>query len=343
MDSDISRSTPFTPSFNRIPTLLENTLKRTSCKPWLHATASIALIVLVLSVASLIVQPKNNQASFGQIDPGAHGVLGERRDSIDVLFLGDSEVYTAIAPLLMWQHYGFTSYDISTSAQPLPYAESLLNRALTKQSPRVVVIETNMLYRKVTPEDVLWRKAADIFPVLEYHNRWKSLGLHDFTSSAKQTWTDPNKGFQHNDAIAPSSARGYMKPSQARARIPHTNEHLLTSILAQLQRRGIKVVLLSTPSTLNWSWKRHNAVEDYLAHHPEFDHVTYLDLNLKQTEVPIDWSVDTRDRGDHLNTGGARKVSTYLGAWLQKTYQLPDRRQDGAFHSWNEALKSSTI
>ena len=48
-------------------------------------------------------------------------------------------------------------------------------------------------------------------------------------------------------------------------------------------------------------------------------------------EVPIDWNLDTRDRGDHLNNDGMRKVCSWLGPWLKETYQLEDHRQDSSY------------
>ena len=63
-------------------------------RPVRRILASLAVAVsavAVLAAASHVVMPKNNQAEFGQIDASANGVMGEPANSIDVLFLGDSE------------------------------------------------------------------------------------------------------------------------------------------------------------------------------------------------------------------------------------------------------------
>lgn len=309
-------------------------MKRIRLKPLLGIAATAISIILLMLACSRLVIPKNNQAAFGQIDESAYGILGEAEHSVDVLFLGDSEVYTSLSPLQMWKEQGITSYDVSTSGQLMCYSKTLLARALEKQAPKVVVIETNMLFRKVGIEQAAWRELANIFPVLEYHDRWKSLSTADITASPKATWTHPYKGYHAADRTVPSKVQDYMRPTTQRERISGLNRWYLSQLISMCRKRGIKVVLLSTPSTKNWNAKRHNTVQAYLHERAYGADVVYLDLNLQQHDVPIDWEQDTRDGGDHLNDKGAEKVSRYMGAWLKRSYGLMDHRGDAAYRSW---------
>ena len=63
--------------------------------------------------------------------------------------------------------------------------------------------------------------------------------------------------------------------------------------------------------------------------------VEYMDLNMLREQVPIDWKTDSKDKGDHLNYNGARKVTDYLGGFLADTGVLVDHRGDAAYDSWN--------
>ena len=58
-----------------------------------------------------------------------------------------------------------------------------------------------------------------------------------------------------------------------------------------------------------------------------------------QEEVPIDWETDTKDKGDHMNITGARKVSDFMGRWLAETGLFEDKRSQEAYSQWNQFLQ----
>ena len=75
------------------------------------------IFFMLVWYGSRIVEPKDNLDQYGMKDVSANGILSERKDSIDVLFLGDSLVYSSISPMEMYEKEGFTSYLCSTPAQ----------------------------------------------------------------------------------------------------------------------------------------------------------------------------------------------------------------------------------
>ena len=84
------------------------------------------------------------------------------------------------------------------------------------------------------------------------------------------------------------------------------------------RKEGIRLLFVGTPTPKNWDYRRHNGVSDYAARRK----VPFLDMNLLEKELNIDWERDSRDEGDHLNTYGAEKVSRYLGDYLKENYGL---------------------
>lgn len=290
----------------------------------------------LLAAASHVVMPKNNQAEFGQVKPKANGFRGEPAHTLDVVFLGDSEAFSSFSSLQLWGEQGITSYVSATSAQRLYYTRSMLQSVLATQSPKVVVLETNCIFAPFDLSNAVGHALQDIFPVFEYHNRWKSLRIEDFTAEVRATWTDALKGFNTTSTVKAASAESvanHMAASDEQADLPALNRWYLEDIARICREHGAKLVLMSVPSTVNWNMPRHNRIVE-AARELGFD---YYDLNLGDTKVDIDWSTDTRDGGDHLNIAGAQKVTAAVGALLRTVYQLPDHRGDDDYSAWSEA------
>ena len=57
-----------------------------------------------------------------------------------------------------------------------------------------------------------------------------------------------------------------------------------------------------------------------------------------QEQIPIDWEKDTRDKGDHLNYFGAKKVTAFLGKYLSDTGLVSNHKNDRDYEHWNTAL-----
>jgi len=293
--------------------------------------------VFLLFVTSFIVTPKNNQAEAGEINAHANGFMGLAENSLDVVFLGDSEAYTTLSPMQMWRQQGFASYTSGTPLQLVTYSNTLLHRALSTQSPKVVVFETDSFYTKVSVSTALTRTLQDALPVLEYHNRWKSLTAADFTTTPTATWTDDNRGFSIRTDVKAADAASYMTPSSDVAEIPSLNRAYIEEMVAYCRSKGATPVFLSTPSTVNWNMAKHNGMAQLAS---ELG-VDYLDLNVGDAAkaIGIDWSTDSTDGGDHLNFHGAQKVSTYVGTYLKEQYGLADHRGDETISAvWNASL-----
>lgn len=292
-------------------------------------------LIALLGAASYVVLPRDNTKAAGMEEPEANGVMAEPEETIDIIVLGDSESYTSISPLQIWRETGYTSYVCGTASQQLTYSKTMLQRALKTQSPKLVILETLAIYRKMTPGDIGLNEAADLLPVFRYHNRWKTLNWGDIFGPVKARRPGPYKGHLIYTGIKPCSPGDYMSHTGAVEEIPFPNRLFVRAIKELCDRNGAKLLLLSTPSCVNWNRARHNgisALADELG-------CEYLDLNLKNAEIGIDWSTDTHDAGDHLNQNGAHKVTRFLSGYLRGTGLFTDRRGDADFSSWHTSLK----
>lgn len=295
----------------------------------------IILFFILLGISHFFV-PKSNAKGNGIHEARANGVFGEAKDTIDVLVIGDSESFTSISPLPIWNKYGFTMYNGGVSRQYLVDTYDYLNKVLKNQSPKVVLLEANAIYRKMNVNNVLSTKSQSILPIFQYHDRWKSMTSNDFTKKIKYTWTDELKGFYYNISVVPPKSVGdYMKNNKKRTGISSINKYYLDKIIDKCHQKNIKIILYTVPSTLNWNEKRDEEVTKYA----KSKNVEYLDLNLLVNELGIDWEQDSRDGGDHLNYYGAVKITEFMGKYLYDLNILPNHKGDAKYDGWNKAYE----
>lgn len=298
------------------------------------AAFGLGLLIILYGLSCLFV-PKNYTQAAGMEEVAANGIQGEPPNSIDVVVLGDSESYSSISPLLIWKNTGYTSYVCGSAKQYLTYSKTLLERAFQTQSPKLVILETLCIYRQIPSKTVVMDEVSRYLPILRYHDRWKTLTNLSTSSTSDSSYTTPYKGYRYNAKVSPADTSSYMTEANNAAQIPLLNRLLVEQIKQMCEAHGAKLLLLSTPSTVNWNYQRHNGIQN-LADELGLD---YIDLNTMPQQVPIDWSTDSYDRGDHLNHSGCIKVTEFLSNYLEGTKLFSDRRGDSQYTSWNTLLQ----
>jgi hypothetical protein len=281
-----------------------------------------------------LMAPKDTTDKAGMHEAHAKAFLAEPENTVDVVILGNSEAYRGVAPLTIWEEYGITAYSCGTNDQILYQTEDYLARFFETQSPKVVLLETDVIYRNFSTMDEVPHMAEELFPLIRYHDRWKNLNLTDFTQPIRFAAVSEGKGYDYIGYAEAIGTEGYMEYSEDVSPFPGKNYSRVVNLLDMCRENGAELILFSTPSVMNWSYPRHNAMVQ-LAQELGLE---YIDMNLLQEEIPIDWQVDTMDLGNHMNYTGARKVSSYLGKYLSERNLFEDKRMDPAFAQWNDAV-----
>lgn len=300
----------------------------------LRACGFLLVLGALMAALTLLFLPKNNREDFGMGEMKANAILTEPADTIDVLALGDSECATAIVPMVLWREQGITAYNCGTAGQKLYDTLYYLKQAFENQSPSVVILETNTIFQECMLSDTLYAKLEGWIPLLRWHDRWKSLRSEDW-GPIEYTWRDEMKGHMFYLDVNPACPGDYMKYRSDVRQAAKWNRQCLKEILALCQENNARLLLVSTPSAVNWNYTNHNGIA---ALAEEFG-LVYLDLNLMTGEVPVNWETDTKDGGDHMNAWGAEKVSVYLAQYLSEQYDLADHRAEEGYAEWNEALR----
>lgn len=292
----------------------------------------ILLLIGILSLASQICcdvySKQKGMINNSDRNKSFAGIASEKKNTIDVLVLGDSESYTSVSPMKLWQDTGISAYICGQSGQKIQETYYMLKTALRTQSPKLVILETNTLFRQQEIIKEIQTSAIEMvsyyFPVFRYHDSWK-LSLKEKADSKEDY-----KGFSIREAVDSYDGGEYMKETDAKEEISSFVQMYMEKIRKLCKKKGINLLLVSVPSPVNYNYQKHNAIADYAGEKG----IPYLDLNLKK-ELGIDWKVDSMDKGDHLNLSGAHKVTEYLGNYLKESYKLADHRTEQAYQEWN--------
>lgn len=287
------------------------------------------LVLLVLSLISSFYDPTENY-SIGdeRLDKVLNDLMMEEKNSIDVVVLGDSLTYSGISPYHLWDEYGYTSFVCGSPSQMINNTYEMLEAVLFRQSPKVVLLETNVIYQVTQQRSIVQSLFFQAFPVLRYHNNWKGSTPYSGSEIGTQ---DRYKGYVLRTAIKAGSDSGYMTPSDGVNEIATVNKYYFGKIYDLCQENNIELIIVSVPSTKYWNYPKHNAVVELAEEYG----IKYWDLNIDEN-VDINWNVDTPDKGGHMNVHGAKKVTRRIGQLLstETDSTLKDHRGDAAYEEW---------
>ena len=268
-------------------------------------------------------------------EPEPLGILAENENSIDVVVYGDSEPMASIIPMQLWEKHGFTMYSCTQAGQTLPDTCEMVYSTLKKQKPKIVILETNNSYIQTKITVPMARIINKVLPITEYHNRWKSLQANDFFGPIEYTNKEINKGYYYVGVVDSADASNYMTYSEEKEDIPKMNKIYIKLLKWYVESKGAKFIMVSVPNTKNWSYARHNAMEEFTKQ----ENIDFLDMNYLKDELKIDWKNETGDQGEHVNYKGAIKVTDYLGKWLDSKKILENQKNNSKYNEWNENLK----
>ena len=303
-------------------------------KKILKVVIFMLIFLILLAVLSYIFIPKNNTERAGIKESGITAIYAEKENTIDLIVLGNSESFTSIIPMKLWEDCGYTSYICGKPGQVMPDTLKTLYDDTKNQKPKIVILETTVLYDDYSLTVPVSRVIQEIFPITEYHDRWKELQLSDFYSEIKYTRTDFMKGYHCRTHNEPADVTGYMDYTDEVDEINIKTKILIKIMNEYCKKNGAEFMLMSVPSPKNWNYKRHNAVKKLA----EEENIEYLDFNLLTDEINIDWVKDALDGGDHINYYGSIKLTDYFEKYLKDRNVLESHKDDPEYSKWNDDL-----
>ena len=289
------------------------------------------LFTLILSILFMLIQvPFYKGQEYGYQYKNVMTKLKllsmEKDNSIDVMFLGDSEGKAAFDSLSLFHEHGISSYNLCTNFQWAIDTVALANHMYASQKPKLVVMEASFILTTLRKKRIL---LAKYLPIFNYHELYKQYLIHPDKP-------DVFKGFSPTDKAVPfTGSLEYMIEDTSYYPIDAWTLDYLQQIKETLEKQGTKLLLVSAPNPLYWNTAKHNAIQAWC----DQNQVTYVDYNLKLDTLNLNWQEDYRDGGDHLNSNGAKKFIKVLGQYLQENYNLSDHRNDSQYADWEEDYK----
>lgn len=303
-------------------------------KAWFYSkkvirTVCFFLVVGILLYASgFVLMPKNNSKKNGMHNENSVGFYSLPPNSIDVFFVGNSNNYSSFSPIEMWREYGFRAYTSGVGKERVVESYLYLKDMLRFHHPKVIVLETDCIYLKMEPYerigDTFEKLLASIFPVFDYHDRWKTVYFGEMFRSPEYTWHASSHGQYISGEVKPYTGKRKITPTDKVADIDPISYYYLNAIQSLCEENDIELLFVYAPCAKAWNYSKHNSVQQYA----DEKGIPFIDFNLLEKQLKIDWRKDTRDKGMHLNVYGAKKVSAYMGKYLVDHYSLEDLRSD---------------
>ena len=299
------------------------------------------------------------------------GFYLEDKDSVDVVLIGASEVYSDFAPGYAYERHGVTGYLFATQANSILTTKLQIQETLKHQSPKLILVELNsVLYAndKNQAKEANIRHLVDhlplnadklaflgelspehpeeyLMPIIKYHDVWKNIpqdmelaGTIIANQSRGYNYLKGIKNETHVFKARQRKMNDDLVDRDAKKPLNPDSERSLRGLLQFCKDKGLKNVVFTrfphivVRRTFDRG-ERANAVGDIVREYG-FD---YLNFERDMKKTGVDVSEDFYNL-DHLNIYGQRKFTDYVTGLLMKNYGLsPSDLGDSERREWREA------
>jgi hypothetical protein len=334
-----------------------------------QAVRSIAFIALFLACVTMLTYCLRTN---GAVKDRFAGFYAEKKNTLDVVMIGSSPVFPYYSTPEMYGEEGIVCYPLSTNLQR-PIAQLYLAKeALKYQKPALMIFEVrmytgregdmtqNMAYTRgvtdnlryslnridainaMTDPKYLDSSATDTekytyyFDIFKYHANWRSLYLFSQWQDFLYCVPDRHKGYEASTDVCRAQLPDYSGVTQTSAIEADQDLHL-TELMDWLRQNNQQALFIVSPYNMLEEEKEKNY--NYIGQRVTAEGFGFLNMNLYYSGIGLDPDTDFKDNGNHTNASGAAKVTKWFEAWLKEHYDLPDRRGDSTYASWQQAYE----
>ncbi len=317
---------------------------------WLRMVCFLLVLSGVLAAVVYVLLPKHD---YG-ICP-ITTFYTQEENTVDVLVLGSSCAYAGVNTNVLFEEYGIAAYNLCSAEQPYWVTYHYLREALKTQKPQVILLDAKAAiyqddYSKrgrtilatygirdpgvrmeaimdcVGPEKFL--DFALVFN--ELHSYYAQVTRDNFQYPVNNGGRGPDwKGYIEMD-VTEQHERPSVVWASTRKPLNARQEAFFRKTLTLAREHGIPVVLVGFP---NPDYENDHLYYNTLWHVAEEYGVGGVNYNDPDLRLKLRYSSDFAD-WQHLNVKGSVTFSRRLGQDLKAAFDLPDRRGDAAYASW---------
>ena len=310
------------------------------------------LAVMLLVYANYVLTPKHDYGICPMVN-----LYRQPKDSVDVLTIGTSLAYAGVNTNVLWEEYGIASYNLCSAEQPFWVSYYTIREALKTQHPKVILLDAKpAIYTRdyskrgrtilstfgikgienrigailacvEKPQDAM----GYILGLPEVHNNYEKLTGDDFpfppdNGGRGVTW----KGYIESD-VSEHHERPSIVWNSVKRNMNDREEEYARKIFEMARDEGITMLVVGFP---NPDYANDHMYYNSLWAIAEEYGVQWINYNDPSLRFGLRYSSDFAD-WQHLNVKGSITFTRKLGEDLKQMYDLPDRRGDSYYASYD--------
>lgn len=289
------------------------------------------------------------------------GYFKEPENSIDVLLIGASELYTGFNSPMAWKEYGYTSYAISyAAAQPSLY-KTMLETALKTQTPQLTVFDVTGFLRSGNNKTQMkpahaWfdnvgmdkdniegmQYAVDKefykelrFPFYKFHNNWRHPSIVLKNTACR--FFLKKEGISYTKALAvQNKVRKNSSLKNYEYCFSPKSKKYLTDLLECCKNNGLKQVLfIISPHCVN---NRNTQVCKEMDSIIDSYGYSFADFENAYSSIGLDTKNDFYNN-DHMNVWGMEKYTRFISEYFLEKYEINREHSEEVIREWDRCAE----
>lgn len=334
-----------------------------------------AILVLIIIFLNRLFSPVGTYEGGWYASWAMQDMYKQKENTIDVLYVGDSNIYAGVSPLEIYNKIGVTGFSASTPMQDIVGSYYIIKEFFKKQKPSVVMLESSEFF---TPKENFselgksseiyfmkfgknkidmindkvynfskYEKLTYMLPVLKFHTRYSKLTEFDFRKLINKSEIS-YKGYLYDSNIKKMIKKKKNRQWNEEEELTTQNnpnliiqeyvKNKVTLLKEFCKQNNSELVVLSMPTTDELAEEKYKVLKQYL----QEQNIKYINYDF-ESQNQIDWTTDTQDGGWHLNIYGAEKVATYISNFITQNFEMENKKEKTEYNFWNENLKNYMI